>query len=59
MKPIIYSILVLLITLLAFAFAAWDINPGNWSREMRAASILFGLTIAIYVFIFTESKKNK
>ena len=39
-----------MVVFLAFAFAAWDINPGNWEPSRRAFCAFIMATFAVSVF---------
>jgi hypothetical protein len=41
-KSVIAFIVVNAFAFLAFAFIAWDINPANWTEDMRALGVLLG-----------------
>jgi hypothetical protein len=41
MKAFIGVIIGVASALALFAFAAWDLNPGNWGNELRSVSVIF------------------
>ena len=52
LKPAVITYLIwCIMSYLLMAFFTWDFNPGDWEREHRNVTLLFGPIFGVFLFL--------